>query len=404
MSREVLVKVDSVSKKFCRSLSASLAYGLRDVAAELLGIRRQSGQLRPREFWAVENVSFELRRGECLGLVGHNGAGKTTLLKMLNGLIKPDRGQVTMRGRVGALIALGAGFNPILSGRENIYVSGSVLGLGRREIDDRFDEIVDFAGVREAIDAPVQTYSSGMQVRLGFSVATCVRPDVLILDEVLAVGDASFRAKCYKRMGEMSRECAVIVVSHDQSHLTRVCDRCIMLQHGAIVADGDPLTVLAKYNGATDRSGALRCEVQTGDAIRSVGVEVEGVDGGGRLKASDPLRVRVILESTEEVPLVVCMVNFMESGGEGAAQVDFSRDLSAVPRGRSMIVIDIPQLDLARGVYTINVELFGQGGSTVVHALNCASVEVLGRPFLWVAYKVPHRLEVLADTDRFRSI
>ena len=162
-----------------------------------------SPPLRDGEFWAVNDVSFELRRGECLGLIGHNGAGKTTLLKMLNGLIKPDAGSITIRGRVGALIALGAGFNPILTGRENIYINGSVLGLSKKEIDGKIDEIIDFAEIGEFIDSPVQNYSSGMSVRLGFSIASSLSPDVLILDEVLAVGDIGFVIKCLNRVRQL---------------------------------------------------------------------------------------------------------------------------------------------------------------------------------------------------------
>ena len=169
MSDDVLVKVDNVSKRFCRSLKRSLWYGLQDLGSEIGGRRHGGGsglpkssadvQLRPDEFWAVKDVSFELRRGECLGLIGRNGAGKTTLLRMLNGLIKPDTGSIQTSGRVGALIALGSGFNPILSGRENIYIGGSVVGLAKREINSKIDEIIDFAGIGEFIDAPVQSYS-----------------------------------------------------------------------------------------------------------------------------------------------------------------------------------------------------------------------------------------------------
>src|SRR5688572_23720191 len=152
MADEVLVKAEGVSKKFCRSLKRSLWYGVKDMAAEVTGGSASHDRLRSGEFWAVNDVSFELRRGECLGLVGRNGAGKTTLLKMLNGLIKPDKGQIEMRGRIGALIALGAGFNPILTGRENIYVNASILGLTKRETDEKIDDIVDFAEVGEFID------------------------------------------------------------------------------------------------------------------------------------------------------------------------------------------------------------------------------------------------------------
>ncbi len=199
MSDEVLVKVEGVSKKFCRSLKRSLWYGVQDVTSELIGRPGGHDELRKNEFWAVQDVSFELKRGECLGLIGPNGAGKSTLLKMLNGLVKPDRGRITMRGRIGALIELGAGFNPILTGRENIYVNGSVLGFTKKEIDRKFDAIADFAEIGEFIDTPVQNYSSGMRVRLGFAVAAQMEPDVFLIDEILAVGDVGFQNKVPKR-------------------------------------------------------------------------------------------------------------------------------------------------------------------------------------------------------------
>jgi ABC-type polysaccharide/polyol phosphate transport system ATPase subunit len=197
-------------------------------------------KLRDGEFWAVKDVSFELRRGECLGLIGHNGAGKTTLLKMLNGLIKPDSGSITMRGRVGALIALGAGFNPILTGRENIYINGSVLGLTKKEIDAKIEEIIDFADIREFIDMSVQSYSSGMAVRLGFAVASSLKPDILILDEVLAVGDVAFQAKCFNRLADMRRDgVPFILVSHNMHQISRYCKKVVFMKHGRIEFFGE---------------------------------------------------------------------------------------------------------------------------------------------------------------------
>ena len=270
---DVLVKVEGVSKKFCRSLKRSLWYGVQDVFADLnpfrangpivysdsLTARNQTSvpikteRLRPNEFWAVNNVSFELRRGECIGLIGHNGAGKTTLLKMLNGLIKPDKGRIEMRGRVGALIALGAGFNPILTGRENIYVNGSVLGLSRKEIDARFDEIVDFSGLEEFIDTPVQSYSSGMQVRLGFAVATAIQPNILLVDEVLAVGDASFQSKCVNVIKSLQKKgVAIILVSHDLHNILRYCQSGLYLKRGQVAATGPIDAVTAEYRQEQD--------------------------------------------------------------------------------------------------------------------------------------------------------
>ncbi|MCJ7805007.1 ABC transporter ATP-binding protein, partial [Patescibacteria group bacterium] len=232
---EILIKAENISKKFCRGLKRSLWYGMRDVASEIFmpsGKASSDRNLRKDEFWALENISFELRRGQCLGLIGANGAGKSTLLKILNGLIKPDRGKVLLRGRVGALIELGIGFNPILSGRENIYVNGAVLGFSKDEIDRRLNDIIEFAEIGEFIDMPVKNYSSGMRVRLGFSVSAHMDPDILIIDEVLAVGDIGFQAKCINRIVEIQKNAAVIFVSHSMQNIARLVTDIMLLKNG----------------------------------------------------------------------------------------------------------------------------------------------------------------------------
>lgn len=243
-----LLRVESVSKKFCRSLRRSLRYGLIDLGLELSGAGRRERRLRPDEFWAVRDVSFELHPGDCIGLIGHNGAGKTTLLRMLTGLIKPDHGRIESRGKVAAMIALGAGFNPILSGRENIYVNGALLGMAKREIDQKLDWIIDFSGMAEFIDSPVQSYSSGMTVRLGFSIAAALEPDILILDEVLAVGDMEFRAKCQTRLNEVKRAGgALILVTHSMEQVAHHCNRAILLNRGEVRLSGLPDEVIESY-------------------------------------------------------------------------------------------------------------------------------------------------------------
>jgi len=230
---ETLVKVEGVSKRFCRSLKRSLWYGMCDLGNELLGRRHGGrGALRPEEFWAVKGIDFELKRGECLGLIGPNGAGKSTVLKMLNGLIKPDKGTMTIRGRMGALIELGAGFNPVLTGRENIYVNGAVLGFSREQISRKFDDIVSFAEIGEFLDTPVMNYSSGMKVRLGFAVAAQMEPDVLIIDEVLAVGDVGFRVKCLNRIHDLLDKTAVIFVTHSMPFVARICSQVLVMKRG----------------------------------------------------------------------------------------------------------------------------------------------------------------------------
>ena len=181
-----LLSVQNVSKRFCRSLKKSLWYGMKDIAGDLLGRSNDDLYLRPDEFLAVDDVSFDVHPGESVALIGRNGAGKSTLLKMVNGLFRPDAGQIKVNGRLAALIELGAGFNPILSGRENIYVNAAVLGMTKRDVDKRLDAIVEFAELASFIDMPLKSYSSGMKVRLGFAVASQLEPDILLIDEVLA--------------------------------------------------------------------------------------------------------------------------------------------------------------------------------------------------------------------------
>lgn len=246
---DVLVNVENVSKKFCRSLKRSLWYGVKDIAGDLLGRGAAEGaMLRNGEFLAVNDVSLQLRRGECLGLIGVNGAGKSTLLKMLNGLIKPDHGRIEIRGRIGALIELGAGFHPVLTGRENIYVNAAILGFTRHEVNRQMDRIIDFAEIGDALDAPVRTYSSGMRVRLGFAVASVLEADVLLIDEVLAVGDTAFRLKCFNRVKQLLKNgVACVLVSHDVNNLSRVCTRGVVVDKGVKLYDGTLAKAVATY-------------------------------------------------------------------------------------------------------------------------------------------------------------
>ena len=246
---DVILSVNGVSKKFCRNLKRSLFYGVQDIARELMGLRgRRMDTLRPKEFWALKDISFELRRGEALGLVGKNGSGKSTLLRIIAGLIKPDTGYVEVRGRVVLLIALGAGFSPILTGRENIYANMAILGLTTQEINQRFDAVVEFAEIGEAIDAPVLSYSSGMAARLGFACAIHTEPEVLLIDEVLAVGDINFREKCHRQLQELRRKgTTFVLVSHNNHELSNVCETALYLSKGKLLASGSTFSVLEEY-------------------------------------------------------------------------------------------------------------------------------------------------------------
>ncbi len=233
-----------------------MIYGVKDIALDVLGIHRTSNGLRPDEFWALDDVSFEVKRGECLGLIGPNGAGKSTLLKMLNGLILPDKGTIKVRGHMGALLELGAAFHPMLTGRENIYLSGAILGLSKREIDKKFQEIVDFAGLWEFIDSPVKHYSSGMYVRLGFAVAVHAEPEIFLVDEALAVGDILFQAKCYSKLREFTdKGTTIIFVTHSLDLVTSHCSRALLLNKGDVVSEGTPKAVVDDYNRLVSLKG-----------------------------------------------------------------------------------------------------------------------------------------------------
>ena len=264
-----MVKLEGVSKKFCHKLKRSLLYGIEDLAGELIARRGNPARLRRDEFLALDDVSFEVRRGEMLGLVGQNGAGKSTLLKMLNGLIRPDAGQVTLRGRVQALIELGAGFSPILTGRENIYVNAAVLGIPKAQVDEIFPEIVEFAGIGDFIDAPVQNYSSGMKARLGFAVVAQLDPDVLLIDEVLAVGDTAFQEKCMRRMDALRQSNrAIIFVTHSLFQVEALCNKAVWLEKGKVAQVGPAGEVVRAYLDHQERLAMAES--------RAEGVEYEG--------------------------------------------------------------------------------------------------------------------------------
>lgn len=370
---DVLVKVENVGKIFCRDLKRSLMYGLRDGISDLTGLPSRSYEpdggpiLRKGEFWSNKNISFELRRGECLGLIGRNGAGKTTLLKMLNGLIKPDQGRVEMRGRVGALIALGAGFNPLLSGRENISVNATVLGLEKDEIN--VAEIIDFAEIREFIDAPVQTYSSGMQVRLGFAIATTMKPDVLILDEVLAVGDTAFRRKCYNRIAKLLENSAVILVSHSMQHIAQVCSSVIMMRAGYAGRSANTLEGIRMYEQDNDDQSQTRksqCIEVCFPPIRFATIR----PGSCRVQYAGQLNVEIEIDTDENIAELHLSFSAFNSSGQAVMNWNTSRGASAVAlrKGRQLVRFSIEPLLLHPGRYYCNLSAARPG--SIDHCIN----------------------------------
>jgi len=366
MANDVLIKVEGVRKKFCRSLKKSLWYGVKDMAAEMVGGSRQHDRLRPDEFWAVQDISFEVRRGECLGLIGQNGAGKTTLLRMLNGLIKPDHGRIEMHGRVAALIALGAGFNPILTGRENIYVNGSVLGLTTREIEAKLEEIIDFAEIREFIDSPVQSYSSGMQVRLGFSVATALNPDILLVDEVLAVGDFRFRWKCFERIKQLKeRGVCIILVSHNSADLMRTCQRGLVLQKGETQFDGEMTQAILHYEGpALEREGGERmipgATFSPGASIMNIRFRVQAAYAT-TLKHGESVGIEIEINAKVHVPKVRVVVALFHSelGALFHLSSYFDNQWLELKPGRNEVTLVLEAPPLQFGSYYVEATLRG---------------------------------------------
>ena len=255
------MRCNGLGKKFSRDLKSSLKYAVADIAKDLVFPKRSKSRLTERlrkdEFWALQDISFELRRGECLGLLGKNGAGKSTLLRILSGILKQDYGSFEVNGSIGGIIALGAGFNPILTGRENLRVYAAIKGISQKILRQKEEEIIEFSEIGNFIDSPFRTYSSGMQVRLAFSAAAILHvPDVLLVDEVLAVGDMQFIGKCFNLIEDIKSRCSVILVSHSMANIRRFCNRACLLSDGQIVyADENVENVITNYVSCLNTNG-----------------------------------------------------------------------------------------------------------------------------------------------------
>ncbi len=253
-----VIQVEHVYKKYSRKANEHLSYGLGDLWALFTGRRPKQG-LRKDEFHAVNDISFTLEQGDSFALVGRNGSGKSTLLKMMNGLIKLDAGRIVMGGRVQALINLGAGFSPALTGRDNIYNAAALMGLNRKQTNQRIDDIVAFAELDEFIDSPVQTYSSGMKARLGFAVAVHLDPQILLIDEILAVGDYAFQNRCFARMQQLKkRGVTIVLVSHQHNSVIQLCERALWLHHGKAMEIGPSKDVVRNYLSFLEQEEAAK--------------------------------------------------------------------------------------------------------------------------------------------------
>jgi len=389
----LILEVNDVSKIFCRNLKLAMRYGLHDLGRELIGRGKDRAheQLRDGEFYSIRDADFRIEPGECVALIGPNGAGKSTMLKMINGLIKPDRGEIRIRGKIGALIELGTGFNPILSGRENIYINAAVLGLTKREVDEVFDEIVDFAELGHVIDAPVKTYSSGMRIRLGFSVAANLRPQLLLVDEVLAVGDVGFRMKCFKHLRTLvASGVSIILVTHAIGMLQRVATRSVVFNQGRIVHDGELEVGCAVYEEILGASERTRVETQQKEVSRDAEIaNVEVLHPSGEVqkefRTNDSIKVRIHLKSKVEIKnarLVVALnspsIGTVASVSTPYHQVQFDLGPQNYPDGRT-ITLSLDHVPLLIGAYHFNVSLYGPETTDFYHRRSgCGMFRIVG--------------------------
>lgn len=336
-------------------------YAERNQSLKAAALR--GGRARYQEKWALRDINLEVSSGSTFGLIGDNGSGKSTLLKCLARILVPDEGSLAVHGRLAALLELGSGFHPELTGRQNVYLNGAILGMSRRELDRRFDDIVGFAGLEASIDEPVKNYSSGMYVRLGFSVATNVEPEVLLIDEVLAVGDATFQRKCMERVNQLrGTGVTVVIVSHAAESVRMLCDQVAWLERGRLLESGPANTVVDRYM----RAGAEERPDVVGDPDRSgsgdVLIEnVELLDQGGRsttkLVSGEPLLVRVHYAAEANVPPgAFGLALFTPEGTRlwGANTVLQELDLGR-PFGRGSIDFRAPRLALQPGVFDLDV-------------------------------------------------
>ena len=331
----------------------------------------QSGGNDSNTLWAVRNVSFDVKKGEILGIIGRNGAGKSTLLKILCRITDPTIGSAHIRGRISSLLEVGTGFHQELTGRENIFLNGTILGMTKTEVDKKFDEIVAFSGIEKFIDTPVKRYSSGMKVRLAFSVAAHLEPDILIIDEVLAVGDADFQKKCLKKMEDVGgKGRTVLFVSHDMAAVTRLCDRVILLENGTVVEDGTPEQVISHYLTSGYGTMAARRwpdadKAPSGDIARLRAVSIR--DDSGQIKDSIDIRRPFSVEMEYEVlkgeTILLPVFSFYnEEGTRVFTSVDLDPEWRRKPRpmGTFTSTVHIPGNLLAEGMMFVNCVMLTQ--------------------------------------------
>lgn len=370
MSSNTIIKVEDLSKKYLlnKSLkpkSDTLFGKLLDGANSLKNIAKEKELI---EFWALKNVSFEINRGDRVGVIGRNGAGKSTLLKMLSRITPPTSGRIEYTGRMASLLEVGTGFHGDLSGRENIYLNGSILGMSKHEIDKKFDEIVDFAEIEKFLDTPVKRYSSGMYVRLAFAVAAHLEPEILIVDEVLAVGDAAFQKKCMGKMKDVSNNegRTILFVSHNMAAIQNLCDKCIYLKNGELVDYGANELIIPKYLSSsqatnvveladrTDRMGNGAVKFQSINYKDAKGNVINSAQCGSALN----IELTVIADAKYNLSNLNVTLGIDDENGQRIAQLNNNNTNQIFERikpGTSVITIHIPALPLKRSTYTLSL-------------------------------------------------
>ncbi len=362
-----IIEVDHLTKEYRLGAMQGLKQTLLNSAARLTGKKAIERPL----FKALDDVSFTIKQGEVVGIIGHNGAGKSTLLKMLAGISTPTTGAITVNGRIAPLIEVGAGFVPEFTGRENVYLNGTIMGLSRKEIEKKFDEIVAFAEMEEFIDTPVKRYSSGMQVKLAFSVATSIAAEILIVDEVLAVGDLAFQRKCFDRMETLIKRegRTVLLVSHNIRQVERLCSRVMLLKKGQIVADGETSHVCSLFYGEsaddvlhTLEAKTASARVKTSGEVDITRVELSNADGEivQQIRSGDALGIHIHLNISERIkqPEIVVgthTTDFVYLTANTTAIFEERPDLEP---GETIVECFLPKFPIAPGAYCIRVTIF----------------------------------------------
>lgn len=388
---EPMIHAENLSKRYVLGAfgAASFRDELTDLFDRVVGRaeRRNPSSSSNREFWALDKVSFDIEEGDTVGLIGRNGAGKSTLLKILSRITTPTRGKVTMRGKVAALLEVGTGFHPDLTGIENVYLNGAILGMKRWEIRSRLDSILEFSGVGPFADTPVKRYSSGMRVRLAFAVAAHLRQDILIVDEVLAVGDHDFQRKCLGKMGEVARQGrTVIFVSHNMFAVSRLCAKCMYLKDGRLMGMGETREIISEYlRDSMGQSGCVRWEkgfAEPGvEDFVLLGIELVGPSGevDSRFSVVDPIVLRFEFEASQPIWAFQIDVMIRSEDGVLIMRVSNNDDPSMnrfLEAGRHVYELTLPSYRLNEGSYTIGVQAHSRNSRFLFRLEDLLSAEV----------------------------